>query len=225
MRGTRSRASSCRRIPIQPSPPPILPPNPIAPSGPPILPPNPIRLAWWTGSAWSPVSAPGSPPILPSYDSVLNSFTFDFTALSSPSVLQLGGTVFAVIPNYYFRGFGTPVDAADAQCRQGRPRDSAQVAGVRRERRARARPRSGIVKVSSVAIACGASGGSSDPLEEYAPGASGLEHLGDGVYQLNWKASKITRAVAGGCGSTSASAIRTERVLSDGGLPIHALSR
>ena len=47
-----------------------------------------------------------------------------------------------------------------------------------------------VVKVSSVAISCDASGGSSDLLEEYAAGASGLEHLGDGVYQLNWKSSK-----------------------------------
>jgi hypothetical protein len=176
--------------PIQPSGPPIVPPNPIVPGGPPILPPNPIRLAWWTGSDWSPVLIPGSPPILPAYDSVLQRFTFDFTALSSPSVLQLGGTVFAVIPNYYFRGFGTPVDAATLNvAKAGRAiplkwqvfdETVAPVLDLD----------SAVVKISSVAISCGADGGSSDALEEYAAGASGLEHVGDGVYQLNWKSPK-----------------------------------
>ncbi len=133
---------------------------------------------------------PGSPPILPAYDSVLQRFKFDFSALSSPSVLQLGGTVFAMIPNYYFRGFGTPVDAAMLNiAKAGRAiplkwqvfdETVAPVLALD----------PGIVKVSSVAISCGASGGASDPVEEYAPGASSLEHLGDGVYQLNWKSSK-----------------------------------
>jgi hypothetical protein len=105
-------------------------------------------------------------------------------------VLELGGTVFAVIPNYYFRGFGTPVDAASLNvAKAGRAiplkwqvfdENVAPVLDLD----------PGIVKVTSVAITCGAVGGASDPVEEYAPGASSLEHLGDGVYQLNWKSSK-----------------------------------
>jgi len=142
------------------------------------------------------VLQPGGPPILPAYDSVLQRFTFDFTALSSPSVLQLGGTVFAVIPNYYFRGFGIPVDAATLNvAKAGRAIPlkwqlfDETVAPVLDLDPA-------VVKVSSVAIACDAAGGSGDALEEYALGASGLEHLGDGVYQLNWKSPKD---YAGGC--------------------------
>lgn len=175
---------------------PVLPPSPIAPGGPPILPPSPIRLAWWTGSDWSPVIQPGGPPILPAYDSVVQSFSFDFSALSSPSVLDLGGTVFAVIPNYYFRGFGTPLDATALNvAKAGRAiplkwqvfdENVAPVLDLD----------PGVVKVSSVAIACDAAGGASDALEEYAAGASGLEHLGEGVYQLNWKSPK---AYAGSC--------------------------
>ena len=196
--------------PIQPSPPPIVPPNPIIPSGPPILPPSPIRLAWWTGSDWSPVLAPSGPPILPVYDSVASVFTFDFTALSSPSVLQLGGTVFAVIPNYYFRGFGTPVDAETLNvAKAGRAiplkwqvfdetvepvldldpvrrqvvlgRDSLRV-GRRHDRPAR-----------------GICGGRLGPAE---PRRRCLSAQLEG-------AEETTRARAGGCGSTSASAIRT----------------
>ena len=130
-------------------------------------------------------------PILPSYDSVLQRFTFDFSALSSPSVLELGGTVFAVIPNYYFRGFGTPVDAATLNvAKAGRAIPlkwqvfDENVAPVLDLDPA-------VVKVSSVAISCGAvRRRRRDVIEEYAPGASACEHLGDGVYQLNWKSSK-----------------------------------
>ena len=102
---------------------------------------------------------PGGPPILPAYDSVLQRFTFDFTALSSPSVLELGGTVFAVIPNYYFRGFGTPVDAATLNvAKAGRAIPlkwqvfDENVAPVLDLDPA-------VVKLSSVAISCGAAGG------------------------------------------------------------------
>ena len=176
--------------PIQPSPPPILPPSPIIPGGPPILPPSPIRLAWWDGSDWSPVFAPGGPPILPVYDSVANVFSFDFDALSSPSVFQLGGTVFAVIPNYYFRGFGTPVDAATLNvAKAGRAIPLKwQVFDETVAPLLDLDP--AVVKLYSVAIPCDSAGGSTDPLEEYAAGASGLQSLGDGVYQLNWKTPK-----------------------------------
>ena len=43
---------------------------------------------------------------------------------------------------------------------------------------------SATVKVQS--LACG-SGTSVDPVEEYATGSSGLQNLGDGYYQFNWK--------------------------------------
>ena len=52
------------------------------------------------------------------------------------------------------------------------------------------------VKVSSVVIDCDASGSGSDVIEEYASGQSGLQNLGDGVYQLNWSTSK---SYAGTC--------------------------
>jgi hypothetical protein len=171
--------------PILP-PSPILPPNPIFPNAP-LLPPNPIRLAWWTGSDWSPVTSPGGLPI---YDSVANSFTFDFDALSSPSVLQLGGTVFAVVPNYYFRGFGIPVDSATLNvAKAGRSIPLKwQVFDEIVEPVTDLDP--AVVKLSSVEIDCDASGGGTDAIEEYASGQSGLQNLGDGVYQLNWSTSK-----------------------------------
>jgi hypothetical protein len=166
-----------------------VPPNPIIPTDP-LLPPNPVRLAWWTGFEWSPVQQPGSPPILPAYDSVLQQLTFDFSAASSPSVFQLGGTVFAIIPNYYFRGFGTPVDSGALNvAKAGRAIPlkwqlfDENVEPVLDLDRA-------VVKISSVAIACETSGGTSDAIEEYATGQSGLQNLGEGVYQLNWATPK-----------------------------------
>jgi hypothetical protein len=41
------------------------------------------------------------------------------------------------------------------------------------------------VGVTSANLACD-TGGYSDPVEEYAKGASGLQNLGDGYYQFNW---------------------------------------
>jgi hypothetical protein len=180
---------------------PILPPNPVFPNDPlfptdSTLPPNPVRLAWWDGSDWLPVLIPTDPISPPVYDSVLGRLTFDFTAASSPSVFQLSGTVFAVIPNYYFRGFGTPVDMGTLNvAKAGRAiplkwqvfdENVAPVTGLDPE----------IVKVSSVAINCAASGSGADVIEEYATGQSGLQNLGDGVYQLNWSTSK---SYAGTC--------------------------
>jgi hypothetical protein len=168
---------------------PVLPPNPVFPTDP-ILPPNPVRLTWWTGSDWSPVLLPADPGIPPDYDSVLQRFTFDFTAASSPSVFQLGGTVFAIVPNYYFRGFGIPVDSGALNvAKAGRAIPLKwQLFDETVEPVVDLDP--GVVKLSTVAISCASSNGGSDALEEYAPGASGLEHLGDGVYQLNWKSPK-----------------------------------
>jgi hypothetical protein len=136
------------------------------------------------------VQIPGSPAILPSYDSVLQQFSFDFSAVSSPSVFALGGTVFAVIPNYYFRGFGTPIDSGVLNvAKAGRAIPikwqvfDEVVAPVTDLDPA-------VVRISSVAIDCAASGSGTDAIEEYAPGQSGLQNLGDGVYQLNWATPK-----------------------------------
>jgi hypothetical protein len=52
------------------------------------------------------------------------------------------------------------------------------------------------VSVTTTAFDCETSGTAEDPLEEYASGASGLQILGDGYYQYNWKTPK---AYAGKC--------------------------
>ena len=46
-------------------------------------------------------------------------------------------------------------------------------------------------------------GGTADQLEEVATGASGLQNLGNGNYQINWKAPKEYAARARCCISTS----------------------
>jgi hypothetical protein len=51
------------------------------------------------------------------------------------------------------------------------------------------------VTVRSLRHACGEDA-TEDPLEEVAAGASGLQNLGGGYYQLNWKSAK---AYAGSC--------------------------
>jgi hypothetical protein len=51
-------------------------------------------------------------------------------------------------------------------------------------------------RITSGLVDCGGSGGTGDLLEEYARGGSGLQNLGDGVYQLNWDTQK---AYAGTC--------------------------
>ena len=123
-------------------------------------------------------------------------------------MFQLGGTVFAVIPNYYFRGFGTPVDAETRNvAKAGRAIPlkwqvfDETVAPVLDLDPA-------VVKLSSVAIPCESAGGSTDPLEEYAAGASGLQNLGEGVYQLNWATPKVVR------GQLPAAAARPRRAQS-----------
>jgi hypothetical protein len=178
--------------PILP-PNPVLPPNPIVPPNP-ILPPSPIRLAYWVGDAWSPVL--DSFGNTPTYSSAANLFTITFNATSTPAVTALGGTVFATIPSYYFRGFGTPVDAGALNiAKAGRAiplkwqvfdYTTAPVLDLD----------SAVVRISSVAIPCEGSGDPTDVIEEYAAGGSGLQNLGDGVYQLNWETS---RSYSGTC--------------------------
>lgn len=41
--------------------------------------------------------------------------------------------------------------------------------------------------ISTVTLNCGSLAEGTDAIEEYAAGASGLQNLGDGYYQLNWK--------------------------------------
>jgi hypothetical protein len=172
---------------------PVLPPNPVQPSDP-YLPPNPVRLAFWTGSSWDAVF--GSGGTLPTYNRVANVFSLTFDASSTPAITGLTGTVFAAVPSYYFRGFGTPVDA-----------DALNVAKA-----GRAIPLKwqvfdfavapvidldpAVVRISSVVIPCDGGGLPSDSVEEYATGGSGLQNLGGGVYQVNWNASK---SYAGTC--------------------------
>ena len=46
------------------------------------------------------------------------------------------------------------------------------------------------VKLTSVSVACSALSEGNDAVEEYVTGASGLQNLGGGAYQLNWATSK-----------------------------------
>jgi hypothetical protein len=123
-------------------------------------------------------------------------FSVTLDATSTPAVTALGGTVFAVVPSYYFRGFGAPVD-----------NDALNVAKA-----GRAIPLkwqvfdfavapvtdldAAVVRISSVVIPCDGGGLPSDSVEEYATGGSGLQNLGGGVYQLNWATAK---SYAGTC--------------------------
>ena len=51
------------------------------------------------------------------------------------------------------------------------------------------------VRITSAGHTCDG-GAAEDAIEEVAPGASGLQNLGDGDYQLNWKSAKT---YAGSC--------------------------
>ena len=52
-------------------------------------------------------------------------------------------------------------------------------------------PYTGLTSASMTvsSLACG-TGSTPDQLEEVAPGGSGLQNLGNGYYQLNWKSPK-----------------------------------
>lgn len=166
---------------------PLLPPNPIIPNDP-VLPPNPIRLAYWSGTSWDAVYGAGG--ALPTYSRAANAFTVTFDATSTPAISALGGTVFAAVPGYYFRGFGAPVDnGALNVAKAGRAIplkwqvfDFAVAPVVDLDPT--------VVAISSVSIPCEGTGLPSDGVEEYAAGGSRLQNLGDGVYQINWATSK-----------------------------------
>jgi hypothetical protein len=140
--------------------------------------------------------APGGPPILPVYDSVANKFTFSFDDLSTPAVTALGGTVFATVANYYFRGFGIPVDANTMNvAKAGRSIPLRwQVFDYVVEPVADLDPT--VVKITSVVIPCTGTASGADDVEEYATGNSGLQNHGRRHYQLNWNTPK---AYAGTC--------------------------
>jgi hypothetical protein len=158
------------------------------------VPPNPIRLAYWDGSAWSPVF--GSVGSLPTYSSVANVFDVTFDATSTPAVTALGGTVFATVPNYYFRGFGIPIDSQKLNvAKAGRAIPLKwQLFDVAVRPVLDLDP--AVVNVSSFSFPCGSTSEPTDIVEEYAAGASGLQNHGDGNYQLNWDTSK---SYAGSC--------------------------
>jgi len=178
---------------------PIYPVDPVYPTDPvypvdPALPPTSVRLAYWDGHAWSRVL--GSGGSLPTYDSVANRFDVTFDLTSTPKVTELTGTVFAPITGLFFRGFGYPVDSSTLNvAKAGRAiplkwqvfdRNAAPVFDLD----------PAITRISSVAFACNTSDEPTDPVEEYAPGGSGLRNLGNGVFQLNWNTLK---SYAGTC--------------------------
>jgi hypothetical protein len=87
-------------------------------------------------------------------------------------------------PQYTFSGFAAPVD---------NDRPNAAKAGRAIPLRWRLTEAGGApvttlatATVTVESLAC-EKGSSADPVEEYAPGESGLQHLGNGYYQLNWK--------------------------------------
>ena len=51
-------------------------------------------------------------------------------------------------------------------------------------------------QITSVSVTCAALTQGTDAVEEYAPGASGLQNLGGGAYQINWATPK---SFAGTC--------------------------
>ncbi len=171
-------------------PDPIIPPNPVFPTDP-LIPTEPHRLAYFDGSAWSPVfSSDGAPPAL----TTASGFSVDFSATSTPQVTALTGTVFAFVTSFGLVGFDAPVD-----------NDALNVAKAGRAIPLKWRlfdlggnPVTSLAtaRLSSVSILCEAMTEGADAVEEYAAGASGLQNLGDGAYQINWATSK---AFAGTC--------------------------
>lgn len=115
-----------------------------------------------------------------------------FTATCSGAVDNAGNQADAVSVSYtvafLFTGFTAPVDNPDvlniAKAGQAIPLKW-------RLTDAAGNPVTGLteVGVSVVALAC-EQGETPDPIEEYVQGDSGLQNLGDGYYQWNWKTPK-----------------------------------
>jgi hypothetical protein len=171
-------------------PTPIFPPDPISP-GDPITPGDPVRLAYWDGARWSAVfNSDGSVPLL----SGANRFAVNFGAASTPQVTALDGTVFAVVASFGMVGFEAPVDNGALNLAN---------AGRAIPLKFRLYDLGGnpvadlaAAHLSSVPLSCTALNEGIDAVEEYAAGASGLQNLGGGAYQINWGTSK---AFAGSC--------------------------
>jgi hypothetical protein len=100
-----------------------------------------------------------------------------------------GATACTAIPTVYtFSGFGTPVDSA--------PMLNLARAGQTVPLKFRVTDAGGApvttltgVAVTVASLDCGAAV-TTDAIEEYAAGGSGLQNLGNGYYQFNWKTPK-----------------------------------
>jgi hypothetical protein len=169
---------------------PIVPPNPMQPSPPPILPPNPVRLAYWSGTSWAPVL--GSGGIAPDFgfdwattSATAAAVTFDLT--SAPKVTQLGGTVFALVAAHAFMGFDDPVENSVANAAKAGRAVPLKWRVLDLGGNPVADLSAGVVKATSVRIDCTGLSAEEEAVDAYAAGASGLQNLGGGSYQLNWR--------------------------------------
>ncbi len=106
----------------------------------------------------------------------------------------LDGTVFAFVTSFGLVGFEAPVDN-DAQ--------NVAKAGRAIPLKWRLYDLGGnpvtdlpAAQLTSVSVACDVLTEGADGVEEYAAGASALQNLGDGAYQINWATS---RSFAGTC--------------------------
>lgn len=169
---------------------PIVPPNPIQPPTAPIVPPNPIRLAYWDAvmQAWAPVLESDGAPA--AYVAATNSFSVAFSDTSAPQVSGLTGTVFGFVASFGFAGFEPPVDSGVLNvAKAGRAiplkwrlydLGNNPVTDLAPD----------AVSVTSVSVDCEGLTGEASEVEAYTTGASGLQNLGDGFYQLNWATLK-----------------------------------
>jgi hypothetical protein len=121
-----------------------------------------------------------------------------FTATCSGAADNAGNQADPVSASYkvtfQFTGFTAPVDNPDVL----NVAKAGQTVPLKwRLTDASGSPVTGLagVSVTAVALAC-EQGENPDPIEEYAQGTSGLQNLGDGYYQWNWKTPK---AYAGLC--------------------------
>ena len=173
---------------------PPVPIYPLNPNFPPqlVFPVDAVRLAYWDGALWSAVFNSGGAPA--AYVSASNSFQLSFTAASTPKVTELGGTIFAVVTSFGMAGFEPPVDNGSVNvARAGRA-----IPLKWRLYDLGGNPVTDLaaVHLTSVPLSCAALNEGTDAVEEYATGASGLQNLGDGAYQINWATST---AFAGSC--------------------------
>ncbi len=131
-----------------------------------------------------------------------------FDSDSTPGVIGDPG---APVVGYKFSGFRSPIDALPAV----NSAKGGQAIPVKwRITTAAGVPVSDLssfVSLTSSGGACGA--GATDEVEVYAPGASGLQYVGNGEWQMNWKTEKawagqcrtLTLKLADGLGGRTAS--------------------